>query len=201
MTPPSRLSRRDSLSNNRFPRQLPRLPELHTPFPPTFRPLRRSSSKSQVGAPHLRPEFPARIDGSIAQSSAPMLPYPLPDGGLRYLLLLRGIANNPPSAGAFPPATTAPPSPPSSLLQNLYLDQRPFFLGLWDTIFAHLREIPFDLNGPGWTLLVIKQLGDAIREFPGVFSISKTGFCSCTLPPFNQVNARQRVGYPRALAH
>ena len=47
-----------------------------------------------------------------------------------------------------------------------------------------MREITFDLRGPGWTQAIILQLGEVLAEFPDVFSKSSTDFGSCSLLPF-----------------
>ena len=76
----------------------------------------------------------------------------------------------------------APPSP--ALLERFNLDQRSSFIFVWARLPPHLREIVFDLHGPGWTPLAIEQQGDVLCEMPDVFSTSNTDFGSCALMPF-----------------
>ena len=47
-----------------------------------------------------------------------------------------------------------------------------------------MREIAFNLHGPGWTSAVITQLGEVLAEFSDVFSKSPTDFGSYSLLPF-----------------
>ena len=75
-------------------------------------------------------------------------------------------------------------SPSPALLERLNQDQRSSFLRVWARLPPHLWEITFGLHDPGWTPLVIEQLGDVLCEFPDVFSTSKTDFGSCSLMPF-----------------
>ncbi|CAB1104650.1 unnamed protein product [Ectocarpus sp. CCAP 1310/34] len=58
------------------------------------------------------------------------------------------------------------------------------FSRVWDKLPCHLREISFNLHGPGWTPEVITQLGDVLCEYHDVFSSSPTDFGSCSLFPF-----------------
>ena len=48
----------------------------------------------------------------------------------------------------------------------------------------HICDVTFDLHGDGWSPSVIDDLGNVLREFPDVFSTSKTEFGSCSLIPF-----------------
>ena len=75
-------------------------------------------------------------------------------------------------------------SPSPALLERLSPDQRSSFLRVWARLSPHLREIAFDLHGPGWTPPAIEQLGDLLCEYPDVFSTSKTDFGSYSLMPF-----------------
>ena len=75
-------------------------------------------------------------------------------------------------------------SPSPALLERLNQDQRSSFLRVWARLPPHLWEITFGLHDPGWTPLVIEQLGDVLCEFPDVFSTSKTDFGSFSLMPF-----------------
>ena len=70
-------------------------------------------------------------------------------------------------------------SPSPTLLERLSADQRSSFLEQ-----PHMREIAFNLHGPGWTSAVITQLGEVLAEFSDVFSKSPTDFGSCSLMPF-----------------
>ena len=79
-------------------------------------------------------------------------------------------------------AATASPSP--TLLAHLTSEQRVSFLRVWQHLPRHLHKITFDLHSPEWTPEAIKELGDALCEFPDVFSSSKTDFGSCSLMPF-----------------
>ena len=81
-----------------------------------------------------------------------------------------------------PPSTHSAPSP--ELLERLDADQRASFLRVWDGLPPHLREIHYDLHGPGWTPAVIDELGAVLRDFPDVFSTSKTDFGACSILPF-----------------
>ena len=47
-----------------------------------------------------------------------------------------------------------------------------------------MREITFDLHGPGWTPTIILQLGEVLAELLNVFSKSSKDFGSCSLLPF-----------------
>ena len=69
----------------------------------------------------------------------------------------------PPHDGPVPAKpTTADSKPPPSLLDRLNADQRDSFLQVWHKLPAHLREIPFDFQGPGWDPHVITQLGNTL---------------------------------------
>ena len=70
------------------------------------------------------------------------------------------------------------------LLARLDADQLTSFLRLWDRVTLHICDVTFDLHGDGWSPSVIDDLGNVLREFPDVFSTSKTEFGSCSLIPF-----------------
>ncbi len=79
---------------------------------------------------------------------------------------------------------TSRSSPPTTLLERLTPDQRTSFSAMWEALPPHLREITFNLQGPGWTPEVITDLGNVLREYHDVFSSSPTDFGSCSLFPF-----------------
>ena len=56
--------------------------------------------------------------------------------------------------------TYRPPSP--ALLERLSANQCSSFLPTWNRLPPHMREITFDLHGPGWTPAVITQLGEVL---------------------------------------
>lgn len=53
-----------------------------------------------------------------------------------------------------------------------------------DRLPLRLRDITFDLYGPGRSPSVITALGEVLRKFPDVFSTSKTDLDSCSPIPF-----------------
>ena len=95
-------------------------------------------------------------------------------------------------------AATASPSP--VLLERLTPEQIASFLCVWERLLLHVRAVAFDLHGPGWTPLVIEQLGDVhgpgwtplvieqlgdvLRDFADVFTQSKTDLIFCFFTPF-----------------
>ena len=84
-------------------------------------------------------------------------------------------------------ASSAQPTyhfPPPTLLERLSADQRSSFLATSNRFPPHMREIAFDLHGPGWTSVVVTQLGEVLAEFSDVFLKSPTDFGSCSLLPF-----------------
>ena len=100
---------------------------------------------------------------------------------------VHALHDNIPVANDGLPSTNSPPMPKTpcpELLERLNDDQRISFFRLWDQLSLHLRDITFDLHGPGWSPSVITALGDVLCEFPDVFSKSKTNFGSCSLIPF-----------------
>ena len=62
--------------------------------------------------------------------------------------------------------------------------QRSSFLQTWNRLPPLMREIAFDLHGPGWTPTVITQLGKVLAEFLHMFSKSSTYLGSFSLLPF-----------------
>ena len=80
--------------------------------------------------------------------------------------------------------TTANSEPSPSLLDRFNADHRDSFLQVWHKLPAHLREVSFDFQGPGWDPHIITQLGNTLIEFPDVFSTSSTDFGWCSLLPF-----------------
>lgn len=58
------------------------------------------------------------------------------------------------------------------------------FTTMWKTLPPHLREISFNLHGPGWTPKAITGLGNVLQEYHDVFSNSPADFGSCSLFPF-----------------
>ena len=81
--------------------------------------------------------------------------------------------------------TTAAPSssPPPALLERLTPEQRNSFTRMWDTLPLHLRDITFNLHGPGWTPAVIADLVQVLCEYHDIFSSSPTDIGSCSLFP------------------
>ena len=75
-------------------------------------------------------------------------------------------------------------SPSPTPLERFSADQRSSFLETWNRLPPHMREIAFDLHGPGWTSVVITRLGKVLAEFSDMFSKSPTYFGSCSLLPF-----------------
>ena len=61
-------------------------------------------------------------------------------------------------------------APSTAVLERLSVDQRSGFLRTWNRLPPHMREITFDLHGPGWTPAIIIQLGEILAEFSDVFS-------------------------------
>ena len=74
------------------------------------------------------------------------------------------------------------PSP--TLFERLSTDQRSSFLETWNRLPPHMREIAFDLHGPGWVSVVITQSGKVLAEFSDVLSKSPADSGSSTLLPF-----------------
>ena len=81
-------------------------------------------------------------------------------------------------------AQTTYRAPSTPLLERLSTDQRSSFLQTWNRLPSHMREITFDLHGPGWTPTIILQLGEVLAELLNVFSKSSKDFGSCSLLPF-----------------
>ena len=74
--------------------------------------------------------------------------------------------------------------PPDEVLKRLSPESRESFLQLWNQLPPHLRDINFDLHGPGWEPAVIKELSDVLLEFQDRFSRSKTDLGHCKTLPF-----------------
>ena len=89
----------------------------------------------------------------------------------------------PVSAVTVPPLA-APASPSPALLARLSPEQCASFLRDRARLPLHLREVAFDLHGTDWTPEATEQLGDALCDFPDVFSRSKSDLGSCSLTPF-----------------
>ena len=75
-------------------------------------------------------------------------------------------------------------APSTALLERLNTDQRSSFLQTWNRLPPQMREITFDLHGPGWTPAIILQLDEVLAELSDVFSKSSTDFGSSSLLPF-----------------
>ena len=125
----------------------------------------------------------------LGVAHAPLISVPL--DALQHVGRPSGLSSDPPgvtpvSAVRDPPlaAVAAPASTSWALLQGLTSEQRASFLRVWERLPSHLRAVAFDLHGPGWTPLAIKQLGDVLCDFAAVFSKSKTVFGSRSLMPF-----------------
>ena len=77
-----------------------------------------------------------------------------------------------------------PNLPPSSVLNRMDSSQQDAFREIWKRIPHHLRDIRFNLEGPGWTPEVISALGDVLVRYESRFSRSKTDIGHCTTLPF-----------------
>ena len=127
----------------------------------------------------------------VGVADAPLLRVPL--GALQHLTNAAGphtgqTSDSQVSAVARSPDTEeiapAVPLPSPALMERLNPAQRSAFLCVWARLPPHLREIAFDLHGPGWDPPTIKQLRDVLCDFPDVFPTSKMGLGSCSLSPF-----------------
>ena len=77
-----------------------------------------------------------------------------------------------------------PADPPDDVLQRLSPESRERFTQMWHQLPPHLRDIHFDLHGPGWEPAVIQELQDVLLEYQDRFSQSKTDLGHCKTLPF-----------------